>query len=37
MFLMAWADVDTTVIFSVCFDSFVTKYNTVCTVEAVPV
>ena len=35
--IIAWADVGTTVIFSACFKSFVTKYNTVCTLKAVPV
>ena len=33
--IIAWADVGTTVIFSACFDSFVTMYNAVCTVKAV--
>ena len=31
--IIAWADVSTTVIFSACFDSFVTMYNAVCTVK----
>ena len=31
--ITAWSDVGTTVIFSACFDSFVTMSNAVCTVK----